>query len=263
MFVLGSSGGELLASCWVWSVFKHAKIGCPYLSSQWVTGFGLVSILLKMVVLASLASEWLSLPYFQIHQNWLSLPLQWVSELALFLSLLKILVFASPVGEWLSLFPSLLKMIIHDNLGGEWLGLFCLQACWKWLSLALQKVSDWICFVFKLAENGCLWLSRGWVTELLTGLTFFPSLLKIVVLGSPVCEWLSLLYFQAFWKCLSLALQWVSEWSLLCFQTCWNWLFLSLQEVSDWACFVFKPAENGCSWLSRMWVTWLALFSNL
>ena len=40
----------------------------------------------------------------------------------------------------LALFSSLLKMVV-------------------WLSLALQSVSDWACFVLKPAENGCPWLS--------------------------------------------------------------------------------------------------------
>ena len=119
--------------------------------------------------------------------------------------------------------------------GCEWLGLLCFQACWKWLSLALQEVSDWACFVFKPAENDCPWLFRGWVTEL----ALFSSLLKMIVLGSPGGEWLG----------------------LLCFQACWKWLSLALQKVSDWACFVFKLAENECPWLSSWWVTGLALFS--
>ena len=33
--------------------------------------------------------------------------------------------------------------------------------------------------------------------------------------------------------------------------------------MSDWACFIFKPAETGCHWLFRLWVTGLASFSSL
>ena len=110
-------------------------------------------------------------------------------------------------------------MVVLGFLGGEWQGLLWLQACWKWLSFALQNVSDWACFVFQPTENDCPWLSRRWVT--------------------------GLALFQACWKWLSLPLQFVSD-SLFCFQACWKWLCLALQDVSDWGCFVFKPAENGC-----------------
>ena len=136
----------------------------------------------------------------------------------------------------LALLSSLLKMVVLGSPVCEWLGLLCFQACWKWLSLTLQGVSDWACFAFKPAENGCPWLSSGWVT----GLALLSSLLKMVVLGSPDCEWLG----------------------LLCFQACWKWLFLALQEVSDWACVIFKLAKNGHPWLSSWWVTGLALFST-
>ena len=120
---------------------------------------------------------------------------------------------------------------------GEWLGLLCFQACSNWLSLTLQGVSDWACFVCKTAENGCPWFFSWWVT----GLALYLSLLKMVVPGSPVGEWLS----------------------LLCLKPCWKWWSLALQDVSDWAFFVFKPAENSCAWFFRMWVTGLALFSGL
>ena len=135
------------------------------------------------------------------------------------------------------LFSNLLKMIVLGSSGCEWLGLLCFQACWKWLSLALQWASDWACFVVKPAENGCSWLYRGWVT----GLALFSSLLRMIILGSLGCEWLSLPFFQAFWK----------------------WLFFAHQSVSDWACFVCKLTENGCPWLSSGWVTEFAFFSSL
>ena len=186
------------------------------------------------------ACEWQGLLYFLACWKWLSLDLQLVSDRACFVS--KPAENGCPwlSSQWvigLALFSSLLKMVVLGSPVSEWQGLLCFQVCWKWLSLALQSVSDRACFVFKPAENGCPWLSSQWVT----GLAFFSSLLKMVVLGSPECEWQG----------------------LLCFQACWKWLSLALQYVSDRACFVFKPAENGCPWLSRRWVTGLALFSSL
>ena len=279
MVVLGSPACEwqgllCFQACWKWLslalqmvsdracfVFKPAENGCPWLFSLWVTGLAMFSSLLKMVILGSPDGEWQGLLCFQACWKWLSLALQGVSDWTCF-------VFkpAENGCPWLSrmwvtglaFFSSLLKMIVLDSPVGEW-HLLCFQACWKWLSLALQHVSDRACFVFKSAENGCPWLSRRWVRGLaffssllkmvvlwfsrmwVTGLAFFSSLLKMVVLGSPDGEWQG----------------------LLCFQTCWKWLSLGLQDVSDRACFVFKPAENGCLWLSRGWVTGLALFSSL
>ena len=182
----------------------------------------------------------------------------------------------------LALFSSLLKMVVPGSSVGEWLGLLCFQACWRWLSLALQFVSDRACFVFKLAKNGCPRLSSGWVT----GLALFSSLLKMVVLGSPGGEWLCLLSFKpAENDCPWLSSQWVT--GLALFSSLLKWLSLPLQWVSGWACFVFKPAENGCPWLSgcewlsllffffcfqakngcpwlsSLWVTGFALFSSL
>ena len=179
----------------------------------------------------------------------------------------------------LSLFSSLLKIVVLGSSGCEWLGLLCFQACWKWLCLALQRVSDWACFIFKPAENdlslalqwvgdwacfilksaknGCPWFSREWVTEL----ALFLSLLKVVVLGSPGCEWLSLLFYKlAENGCLWLTSQWVTELALLSsplkmvvfgslvgewigllyFQACWRWWSLALQEVSDWGILCFQ-----------------------
>ena len=209
-------------SDWACFILKPAENGCPWLFSMWVTGLALFSSLLKMVVWLTLAlqevSDWACFVLKPAENSCPWLFSQWVTWLVLFSSLLKMGVFGSPEGEWLSL--------------------LCFQAYWKWLSLALQHVSDWACFVFKLAENGCPWLSRMWVT----GLALFSSLLKMAVLGSLACEWLGLLCFQACWKWLSLALRmWVAELALL---SSWKWLSLALQDVSDWVCFIFKPAAN-------------------
>ena len=133
--------------------------------------------LMMMPVLGSSASEWLDLLCSQACWKWLSLALQEVSDWACF-------VFKPAENGCL---------VVLGSSVSEWLGLLCSQACWKWLSLALQSVSDWAYFFFKLAENGCPWLSSWWVT----GLAFFSSLLKMIVLGSPECEWLGLLCFQA------------------------------------------------------------------
>ena len=190
-----------------------------------------------MVVLGSLVGEWLSMLYFKLAENgflWLSR--MWVTDWACF-----VLKLAENYCLWLSrrwvtvlaLFSGLLKMVALGSQVCEWLGLFCFSACWNWLSLALQRVSDWDCFIFKPAENNCPWHSRRWVTRLalsssllkmglsrlwVTGLALFSGLLKMVILGFPGGEWL-LHYFQL--------------------------------------------VENGCPWLSSMWVTGLALFSSL
>ena len=140
-------------------------LGCPWLSSQWVTGFALFSNLLKMFVLGSPECVWLCF-VLKLAENgcpWLFR--RWVTGLALLLSLLRMIALASPVGEWLGLFSSLLKMVVLGASGCGWLGSLCFQACWKWLSLALQEVSEWACYVFKLAKTGCPWLFSLWVTE--------------------------------------------------------------------------------------------------
>ena len=71
-------------------------------------------------------------------------------------------------------------------------------------------------------------ISSMWVADISHGI-LRPMSLMMLVLGSPGCERLSLLGSHCTEK----------------------WLSLALQPVSDWACFVFKPAENGCAWLSR------------
>ena len=149
-----------------------------------------------MVVLGSPDCEWLGLLCFQAFWIWLSLVLQDVSGWACFVFKPAKIDCPWLLSMWvtgLALFSSLLKIIVHGSPGCKWLGLLCFQVCWKWLSLALQVVSDWACSIFKPDKNGCSWLFRMWVTEL----AFFSSLLKMVVLDSPVSEWLSLIYFQA------------------------------------------------------------------
>ena len=180
---------------------------------------------LCLALLGSPDCEWLGLLCFQAYWNWLFLALQGVSNWACFV--------CKPAENeclwcyswWvtgLALFSSLLKMVNLGSSVGKWLGLLCYEASWKWWSLALQDVSDWacfcfqclkwlslalqdvsgwVCFVFKPAENGCLWLFSMWVTKL----ALFSSLLKMVVLGSSVCEWLGLLCSKAYWKWLFLA----------------------------------------------------------
>ena len=155
---------------------------------------------------------------------------------------------------WIS---SLLIMTVFGSSGCEWLLYIAkFQACWPWLSLALQTVggccalvnfkpadhdclwlfSLWVAAVcalldFKSADQDCLWLSSVWVTAVPW---WISSLLTKTVFGSSVCEWL---------LCLAR------------FQVCWPRLSLALQCVSDCCALVnFKPADHDCLWLFSMWV---------
>ena len=165
----------------------------------------------------------------------------------------------------------------------EWL--LCLagfQAHSWCLPLALQSVSCWTCCVSGLLlMMPASWLFREWVAAVPC---YISSLLMISVLGFSVCEWLQYLavfffkpthktcswlprewvaavphWFQAYWWCLSLALQSVS-----CCGTLWlfkpgNNTYLGSLEC-EWLlallCLMFT--DDACSWLFRKCVTVLS-----
>ena len=159
-------------------------------------------------------------------------------------------------------------MVILGYLGGQWLGLHCfkptknscpwLSSLWvtglalylsllKWLSLALQYVSDLVWFIFKLDKNCYPWLSSQWVTEL----ALFSSLLKMVFLGSSGSEcWACFVS-----KCVNNTSSFLgSEWLTYLF------MFLSLlitsalvSSVGKWlpTSQYFNPANKLLSWLFR------------
>ena len=119
----------------------------------------------------------------------------------------------------------------------EWL--LCLtvfETCWGGLHSTFQSVSSCCGLLcFKPADNGCPWLSSLWVAAVAGCVS---SLLTMAVLGSPGSEWLL--------------------WFAVC-QVCWQWLSLALQLVSG-CCGLLcsKPADNGCPWLSSLWVAAVA-----
>ena len=103
------------------------------------------------------------------------------------------------------------------------------QTYWWCLSLTLQFVSG--CSVLlcpKLTDDPCSWVFRKWVAAVPC---LVSNLVMIPILGSSICEWLQCpAVSQAYWWCLSFALQEVSGCSaLLC----------------------FKPTDDTYSWLSR------------
>ena len=148
---------------------------------------------------------------------------------------------------WVAVVPwcvsSLLTMPVLDSPACGWL--LCLavfQACWQCLFLALQYVSGcYALLCFKPADNAYSGFSREWVVavpycdpSLLTMLVLgspvsewllciaVSSLLTMPVLGSLACEWLLCLgVFQASWQCLFLTVQFVSGCcALMCFHVC-------------------------------------------
>ena len=153
-------------------------------------------------------------------------------------------------------------MVVLGSSGGEWLGLFWFQVCWKWLSLALQDVSDWACFVFRLvfrpAKNGYPWLSRMWVTEL----ALSSNLLK-----KNGCSWL----FRRWGTGLSFVFKPlfkpVNNTSHFLDSECWLDMSLYVSSllitsflvspVGKWlpTSQCFKPANKVLLWVFRMWVT--------
>ena len=116
--------------------------------------------------------------------------------------------------------------------GCEWLGfLSVFQVHWWCLFSALQKVSGCCAFLyFKPADDACPLLFSGWVAVVPCCVS---SLLMMLLLCSPVGEWLLLAVFQASWWC----------------------LFSTHQQVSG-CCFLlcFKPGDEAFSLLLRMWV---------
>ena len=175
---------------------------------------------------------------------------------------------------WCFLFLALQKV---SGCGSFWCFRPADQACFLLLSMCMVimlccilslltlpvlylSVCEWVlwlavfsvCWGCVIGSPGCEWLlllhlnhtnhASSWLCSL--WVTFVPccisSLLTIPVLGSPACEWLiCFAVCQACWQCLSLVLQQVSGCSaLLC----------------------FKPTDNACLWLLRLWVADLLFY---
>ena len=214
--VLGSSASEWLSclsvfqACWqclflalqpvsdscALLYFKPADNSCPWLSSKWVAAVPwCVSSLMTMPVLGSPACEQqLCLGVFQACWQYLSLVLQLVSGSCALLCL-KLINNACPwlFRKWVAAvhcyLSSSLTMHVLGSPACEWL--VCLpvfQALWQCLFLALQLVSGYCALLcFKPGDNACSWLSRKWVAAVPS---YVSSLMTVLVLVSPVSEWL-------------------------------------------------------------------------
>ena len=186
---------------------------CSWLFSLWVATLPCNFLcLLMMLVLDSPASEWLlCLPIFHVCSWCLFLALQPVSGyLPCNIScLLMMLVLGSPESEWLlclAIFHACSLMPILGSPVCE--GLLCLtifHACSWCVFLVLQEVSGYFALQCLVpAHDAYSWLSRMWVATLPYNISY---LLMMLVLDSPVCEWLlCLAIFHACSWCLFLAL---------------------------------------------------------
>lgn len=128
---------------------------------------------------------------------------------------------------------NLLTIAIPGSLGCVPAVHWCLSSLLtiQYISSALQDVSGWYALMYFKPADYAYSCSLGCVTAMLKGAS---TLLTLPVLGCLECEWLPVLgVFWAHWLCLSLVLQLVSGFCALLF---------------------FKPADNACPWLSRMWV---------
>ena len=191
-----------------------------------------------MPVLGSPVCEWLQcLAVFQAYWWCLYLALQEVSGCSALLCLNT----TDDACLWLSsmwvaavtcCISNLLMIPVLGSPGSEWLQcLAVFQAYWWCLFLALQRVSGCSALLcFEPIDDTYPWLFRKWVAAV-------PycalCLLIMPILPSIVCEWLwCLVVFQAYWCCLSLALQRVSSCSASLLQSYWWCSSSTLQRVS-------------------------------
>ena len=224
-----------VSSCCALLCLKPADNLYPWHSSWWVTA-GCVWSLLTTLVFGSLGSKWLLwLAMLQAWWLFLSLALQYVSSCCALLCFKP----ADNSCPWFS------RMWVAACIA-------MFQACWQSLFSTLQEVSAWcdlLCLkptdypcpwlqavsgccaslYFKPANNPCSWPFSQWVAAVHS---YVQRLLTIPVFGCSESEWLlCIAVFQACWQYLSFTLQWVGDcFALLC----------------------FRPADNPCSWLSRM-----------